>query len=210
MRSRALTAVLIIGVLATPACKKKPLLEQIDTTVPPSTAPSRLPAESTGSPTPQSLRSGPPSKTCVDGWREPARGTALRTVPLDLLRNTQQFTEAFQVVDLRYFTGPDDANIAPESKQTSKPVERWYGKVVYTKDPTFRIRFLAVRRIIGSGVVAVARYDSTGFRSPDWWGFEGEGGPTTFNDIPGKWYGSRFDYVKANELPPEVAGCLAP
>ena len=144
----------------------------------------------------------------MHGWREPAPGTALRTTPLDLLRRMQGLDAEFHVVDLRHFTGPDDANVAPDSRVAR--VERWYGQVVYTGRPEFLVRFLAVRRPAGTGIVAVADYATTGFTSPDWYGFDGEGGRVTIPGLPGKWPGQPYDYVKAGELPPQVRGCLAP
>ena len=39
------------------------------------------------------------------------------------------------------------------------------------------------------GVSAVAPWDSTGYESPDWTGFIGEGPPQTYPDLPGLWSG---------------------
>ncbi|MDQ1713317.1 MAG: hypothetical protein QOE45_2767 [Frankiaceae bacterium] len=171
------------------------------TTAPPSASPTTVPA------TPRALRSQAPIQGCVNGWKEPAQGTALRTKPLDLLRETQGFTGSFQVVDLRYFTGPDDANLAADSKQPS--VERWYGKVVYLPDPSFKLRFIAVRRGVGEGIVAVANYGTKNFAGHDWYGFDGEGGKSKYPTVPGLWPGQPIDYTAAHELPDEVIGCLA-
>ncbi|HEU0132483.1 MAG TPA: hypothetical protein VFQ85_15975 [Mycobacteriales bacterium] len=211
MRRTGAAATAALLLLAT-GCRPKPAIERVDDSAYPSTpvvTTSAGPVEPTAStPPPRALRSAAPHQGCVNGWREPAPGTDLREHPLNLLRGTQGFTGPFLVTDLRYFTGPDDANIAPESRQ-KKPVERWYGKVTFTGDKTFKVRFLAVRRTVGTAVVAVAPFATKDFRSPDWRGFDGEGGKSTFPGLPGQWSGMPYDYVKARELPDAVVGCLA-
>ena len=42
---------------------------------------------------------------------------------------------------------------------------------------------------------AVAPYDTTGYASPDWSGFIGEGAPRAIAGLPGKWGGIPFDFV---------------
>jgi hypothetical protein len=153
-------------------------------------------------------RSQPPMPGCLKGWVEPKRSTALRSLPLSLLRETQGFDAPFSVVDMRYFKGPDDTDLTPESSATE--VERWYGKVIYTKDKRFKIRFLVRRSSVGAGVVAVAPFATRGFAEGDWRGFEGEGeGERTYPGLPGRWTGAAYDYVARHQLPPEVRGCLA-
>ena len=166
-------------------------------------------AAASASPTPRPLRSGAAGARCVNGWTEPAPGTPLRQKPLDLMRQLQGFAGTFQVIELRYFTGPEDPTIV-EPRPAS--VERWYAKVVYPQDPSFRVRFLAVRRPQGEGIVAAAAYSTSGFRSPDWRAFEGEGGPSRKPGLPGVWPSGgdgSYDYVRSGELPPEVTGCLS-
>jgi hypothetical protein len=200
------TAAAVAAVLAlATGCVREPTIQRV-----PQATGSATPTPSvvSVSPPPKKLASGRPSPSCVNGWKEPAPGSALRKTPLDLLRKTQGFDKEFHVVDLRHFTGPDDANLAPGSKQ--KSVDRWYGHVVYTGDPDFQLRFLAVKRDIGTGVVAIADASTSGFQSPDWYGFDGEGGKTAYPGLPGKWPGTPYDYVQAKELPPEVRGCLTP
>jgi hypothetical protein len=197
----------VAALLLATACGRDPVIEKVPDsayTPPPTTAP----ASPTPTPKP-TLRAQKPTPSCVNGWKEPAPGTALRTFPLDLLRQSQGLDKEFHVVDLRYFTGPDDANLAADSKQKT-PVERWYGQVVYTGKPDFLIRFLVVRRKVGEGIAAIADYSTAGFASPDWYGFDGEGGKSTYPGLPGKWPGQPYDYVQAGELPPQVRGCLAP
>ncbi len=62
---------------------------------------------------------------------------------------------------------------------------------------------------------AVAPWDTTGYESPDWTGFIGDGPPTTYLGLPGQWSGIPFDFVtgegdsgNAGE-PPEIVDCLA-
>ena len=198
-------AVATAAVLLLAACRE-PAIERVpqDQYTPPSLSTTPSPTLTPS----KALRVGKPTPSCVNGWKEPAPGTALRKLPLDLLRQSQGFDKEFHVVDLRYFTGPDDANKDAATKE--KKVERWYGQVVYTGKPEFIIRFLAVRRSVGEGIVAIADYGTTGFASPDWYGFDGEGGKSTYPGLPGKWPGQPYDYVQAGELPPQVRGCLTP
>lgn len=200
---RTTPAAIAAALLLATACRE-PVIERAPNTSSPSIGATRTPTE-TPTFTP---RAGKKSPSCVNGWTEPRPGTALRTKPLDLLRKSQGLDKEFHVVDMRYFTGPDDANKAPGSKE--KSVERWYAQVVYTGKPDFLIRFLVVRRSVGEGIVAIADYGTSGFRSPDWYGFDGEGGKNEYPGLPGKWPGMPYDYVDAGELPPQVRGCLTP
>ena len=204
--NRTLAAAAAALALLGTACRPEPTIERVpeDAYTPPSVT-----ASPSGTATPPpALASGTPGASCVNGWREPAPGTALRSEPLDALRKSQGLTGTFHVVDMRYFTGPDDANLSPESKQ-KRPVERWYAKVELFARQPFRIRFLYVKRQVGAGIVAVAPYDTKGFAGKDWIGFDGEGGASEFEGVPGKWPGMPTDYRAAGELPPEVTGCLA-
>ena len=175
------------ALLALTGCRE-PVIERVpdaSISVPPPTV--------TSTPT---YRSEGPSPSCVNGWREPAVGTPERTAPIDALKKLQGLDKDFHPVDLRHFTGPD------------KATERWYAQVIYTGKPDFLIRFLAERRQGGAvAVVAVADYGTTGFSSPDWYGFQGTG-TNTYPGLPGKWPGKPYDYVRSGKLPPEVRGCL--
>ncbi|HEV2891859.1 MAG TPA: hypothetical protein VGX28_15915 [Frankiaceae bacterium] len=179
--------------LAAVACRGEPVIERVpesEYTPPPTTA------APSGSATVAALKSGPPSPGCVQGWREPPPGT-LRSKPLDLLRQSQGLTGSFLVHDVRYFTGSDK-------------VERWYAKVsLVSQTQSFHVRFLAERRPVGEGIVAVAPLGTKGFASPDWKGFDGEGGSVAIDGVPGRWPGLPTDFVKDGGLPADVAGCLA-
>jgi hypothetical protein len=96
-------------------------------------------------------------------------------------------------------------------------VERWYIKLYAADDPSFQGRFLVESRAFGRGLPAVAPYDTRGFRSPDWVGFEFDSADTTpkaYPGLPGTWSGVPYDFVlggaglKIPGLPDEVKGCL--
>jgi hypothetical protein len=118
------------------------------------------------------------------------------------------------VTDMRYFTGPE----SPASdKGYLLVVERWYVRLYAKRDPAFQGRFLVEARRFGQGVSAVASYDTHGFRSPDWIGFQYDGADTTakaYPGLPGQWQGTPYDFVDGGEgldfpgLPPQVVGCL--
>jgi hypothetical protein len=61
----------------------------------------------------------------------------------------------------------------------------------------------------------MAPFDTEGFRSPDWSGFQwADTEPSPYPGLPGAWSGTRYDFVKGGEgldipgLPTEVRGCL--
>jgi hypothetical protein len=147
----------------------------------------------------------------VDGWTTPASGTPSRTYPLDVIRAHMGVTGSFRVVEMRRFTGPE----IPEIVDPRPPyVEWWYVKAQLVDDPSFQARWLVVRRSADvTGVAAVATYDSTGYRSPDWLAFVGDGTPRPVPGIPGLWTGLQYDFVtgepdEAPGLPVENRRCL--
>ena len=156
---------------------------------------------------------------CVEGWREPETPEE-RELPFHVIRRTMQVDGDFQVEDLRYFEGPESP---PSDKGYLLRVDRWYVKGWLKTDPSFRARWLIEERTFGSGVAAVAPFDSTGYESPDWVGFQYEQGDTdrrTYPGLPGEWAGRPYDYITGEDLetgervfrfpglPREVAGCL--
>ena len=174
----------------------------------------------TASPTPPALperppaTSGAPTEDCVEGWTTPEAGTALATEPLRLIERSVRVPGEPTVVDMRYFTGPESP---PSDKGYLLEVERWYVKLFTGDDPSFQGRFLVERREFGSGVVAVAPYDTRGFRSPDWSGFlwnEGDPRRRAYPGLPGRWAGTRYDFVRGGGglsiagLPAQVRGCM--
>jgi hypothetical protein len=69
-------------------------------------------------------------------------------------------------------------------QQQEETVRRWYVKAFLQSDPSFRGPWLIEKRSVGEGVVAVAPYDTAGFHSPDWVGFEGEGARSNTRGSP--------------------------
>ena len=178
------------------------------------------PGSPTASPTPPATPASPPptsgaaSTKCVDGWTTPPAGTPRFTDPLGIIRRTTGVKGPLVVVDMRYFTGPESP---PSEQGYLLVVERWYIKLYARADLAFQGRFLVEARRFGRGVSAVAAYDSQGFRSPDWVGFQFDSQDTarkTYPGLPGGWSGIPYDFVRGGEglkipgLPDEVRGCL--
>lgn len=186
---RTTFAIAAAALVALTACRE-PVIER----VPQSTVTFSPPSVTT---TPK-LRSGAKSPSCVNGWQQPASDSALAQAPLDALKALQGLDKPFHPVDLRHFTGPESGT------------ERWYAQVIYTGKPDFLVRFLAVRAKGQQAprVVAIADYGTTGFSSPDWYGFDGDTGKNAYPGLPGTWPGKPFDYVRSATLPAEVRGCL--
>jgi hypothetical protein len=120
-------------------------------------------------------------------------------------------TGDFQVIDMRHFTSPE----VPWILAPRPPVvEWWYVKAQLVGDPIFRARWLIAKRSAAiKGTAAVARFDTTGYRSPDWRAFIGEGEPRAIEGLPGTWVGFEFDFTKGEDnekpgLPEEAIHCL--
>jgi len=97
------------------------------------------------------------------------------------------------IEDMRYFIGPDPPNILDPRFEA---VEHWYIKATLSSDPTYRGRWLVEKRDEQRlGVSAVAPYETVGYSSPDWHGFEGDGLPRTIEGLPGQWAGIDYDFV---------------
>jgi hypothetical protein len=145
--------------------------------------------------------SGAPSPTCVKGWVTPERGSSLRSAVLNMLRNRPG--ERFVVEEMRYFVGPEDGDVVDPRGN----VERWYVKAYSELEPRRRQRWLARRAALGSGVDAVAPYESTGY------------GPSVWRrpDASDESLADPFEHPcrdarpgeKCMGLPREVLGCLA-
>jgi hypothetical protein len=175
----------------------------------------------TASPTPPAIppqppaRSGPVSASCVEGWRSPAVGSKRYEDPLDLIDKITHHKGRLKIVDIRYFVGPESP---PSDQGYIERIERWYVKVYDPTDIRFQGRFLLEHIRFGHGVVAVAPYDTKGFKSPDWSGFQWDAGDLTkraYPGLPGTWEGIRYDFVNGGAglnfpgLPSAVTGCLA-
>lgn len=179
-----------------------------ETTPPPDQTPgSTFPTIAPGTPGPSSG----PATDCVNGWTTALEGDAEFGTALYLIERRMEVTGSWTVDEVRYFTGPDVV-----WAETPAPlVERWYVKASLAEGG-FRGRWLMERRSdLDYGVVAVAPYDSTGFQSPDWTGFVGDGQPTTYLGLPGQWSGTPYDFVSGAGysgqpgLPDQVVGCLS-
>ena len=175
----------------------------------------------TASPTPPALPAeapatrGPVAADCVNGWVTPPRDSARYAEPLRVIRRMTGVQGPLEVVDLRTFEGPESP---PSDKGYLLDVRRWYVKAFGKDDLSFQGRFLVESREFGTGLVAVAPYDTNGFRSPDWVGFQFDSGDPearAYPGLPGVWSGVPYDFVAGGSglqipgLPNEVVGCLS-
>lgn len=159
------------------------------------------------------------SLACVNGWLEPTDPDQ-RELPFHVIRRTMKLDGEFDLIEMRYFEGPESP---PSTKGYLQRVDRWYVKASLKGDPSFRGRWLIEERAFGSSVVAVAPFESRGFVSPDWVGFQYEGEEAKrmrYPGLPGKWAGIPYDFVTGRDpetgkrvfsfpgLPPSVVGCL--
>ena len=175
----------------------------------------------TASPTPPALPEEPPANRgptavdCVNGWVTPKRGSARYEEPLRLILQVTGVPGRLVVVDMRTFEGPESP---PSDKGYLLDVRRWYVKAFAEQDLSFQGRFLVESRVFGTGLVAVAPYDTNGFRSPDWVGFQFDSAnleERSYPGLPGRWAGVPYDFVGGGAgleipgLPDEVVGCLS-
>jgi hypothetical protein len=173
------------------------------------------------SPTPPALpeeppaTSGPIAADCVNEWETPDAGTGPYTSPLGVIRRATGVRGELVVVDMRMFEGPESP---PSDKGYLENVQRWYVKLYAASDLTFQGRFLVEARTFGQGLAAVAPYDTTGFRSPDWIGFQFDSADEEarrYEGLPGEWSGVPYDFVNGGAgleipgLPDDVVGCLS-
>jgi hypothetical protein len=190
----------------------------------PSITPPVTPISGTGptsSPTPPALPERPPAERgpaaadCVNGWVTPERGSTDYRDPLRVIRRVTGVRGPLDVVDMRAFDGPESP---PSDKGYLLEIRRWYVKAYAKEDLSFQGRFLIETRTFGTGLVAVAPYDTNDFRSPDWIGFQFDGGDPearAYPGLPGLWRGVPYDFVAGGAglqipgLPHEVVGCLS-
>ncbi len=183
----------------------------VSPTVMPSVTPSVTPPATPAQPPPTS---GPATASCIQGWVTPPEGSAHAETPLRVIRRTTGVKGPLAVVDMRYFVGPESP---PSDMGYLQDIQRWYVKLYAKDEPAFQGRFLVEARRFGSGVSAVAPYDTQGWSSPDWIGFQYDSAdtePKAYPGLPGTWSGIPYDFVKGGGgiqipgLPREVAGCL--
>lgn len=182
----------------------------------PPLAVSEAPAEGTPPPAPGRELVG----ECLNGYTDLAPEDPLRDEALRVLGKAMGFPPGrFDVVDIRYFEGPESP---PSEREYLLNVRRWYVKATVRGDESFAGRFLIEKRSFGAGVAAVAPFDTEGIRSPDWVGFQLVEGsePQAYPGLPGEWAGEPYDFVTGRDpetreevfgfpgLPIEVAGCM--
>lgn len=159
------------------------------------------------------LRRGADALDCVNGWVTPQKDSPRFRSPIGIIRRTTGVRGPLEIVDLRYFEGPESP---PSDKGYLLLVQRWYVKLFAKRDYAFAGRFLVEARRFGQGLSAVAPYDSSGFASPDWVGFQLSADTTakTYDGLPGTWSGIPYDFVGGGAgleipgLPEQVVGCL--
>ena len=207
------------GSAAAPSPTPTPTPSAVPTPTPMLTATATL--APTPSPTPVSVATPSPSPTvavglpgpgCINGWTSPVEGSEERAEGIDILANYMGLTAPLDVVDMRYFLGPDpDFILEPRFEN----FEHWYIKATLSTDPTYAGRWLIEKRNESRlGVSAVAPFDTAGYESPDWSAFVGDGPPRTIAGLPGMWSGIQYDFVTGEGdvgfpgLPEELSECL--
>lgn len=221
---RRIVTLLVAGALLLPACDRGASERADDrfTNAPATTTPSFEGGEAVAaSPTPPATPAaapktkGVPSATCERGWVRPPADSADFTDPLGVIRRTAPVEGDFTVVDMRLFVGPESP--PSEDKGYLRDIRRWYVKLYVEGDWAYQGRFIVEQRRFGRGVAAVAPYDTEGFASPDWSGFQWNSADTTpkaYPGLPGTWRGTRYDFVRGGAgltipgLPDAVRGCL--
>jgi hypothetical protein len=179
----------------------------------PRPTPTRSPSPPpTPGPTPTPA-AGAPGPGCVDGWTNPSPGSDEHEEGVAILTGAMGVAGPWDVAEMRYFIGPEVPWIIDPGYDS---VARWYVRAALSDEPDFRGRWLLEKRTeLILGVSAVAPFESTGYESPDWTGFVGEGPPTTYLGLPGEWSGIPYDFVTGEGdsgnpgLPDEVVECLA-
>jgi hypothetical protein len=170
------------------------------------------------------------TQNCVNGWIRPAVGSAQWNQPLAIISKVTGQAGPFRVAEMRYFVGPE----SPVNNATwPTTIQRWYVKLYATANPAFQGRFIVEFRELAQQtpnppiagppswtgaadtVAAVAPWDTTGFRSPNWVGFQwSQTVAKSYPGLPGTWRGTPYDFVKGGEglklpgLPSQVAGCM--
>jgi hypothetical protein len=134
--------------------------------------PTPLPTQPPTAP-PTSLPGATPFESCVNGWVAPEPSSAEYAEGLGILSGYMGVTDPWLVDEMRYFVGPDSPGVI---EPRFPAVERWYIKARISDDQTFRGRWLIEKRTDQIlGVSAVAPWATSGYESPDWTGFIGEG-----------------------------------
>jgi hypothetical protein len=172
-----------------------------------------LPPATNPPPSPSPVAVATPWPGCINGWTRPVEGETRWVSGLEILTGYLGLADPLIVDDMVYFVGPDPDNILEPRYER---VKRWYIKGWLKSDATYRGRWLIEKRTdTVLGVSAVAPYDTTGYESPDWSGFVGDGVPRAIDGLPGEWGGIQYDFVTGEGdsgfpgLPVSQAECLA-
>jgi len=181
-------------------------------TLPPTPTSAPTPAPTVAQPTP-SQPGASPAADCVNGWITPAADSAEYQAALEMIESQMAVSGPWTVADMRYFTGPDVPWIIDPHYDT---VQYWYVRASLTDDPKFAGRWLLEQRTdLIRGISAVAPYGTTGYASPNWTGFTGDGQPKIYIGLPGLWPGVAYNFVTGEGdsgqpgLPNQVVGCLS-
>ena len=103
-----------------------------------------------------------------------------------LIRRTAPVAGDFEVVDMRMFVGPESPpSVGDDAKGYLQDIRRWYIKLFVPSDLSYQGRFIVEQRVFGRGVAAVAPYDTEGFSSPDWSGFQYDSAKRLRKPYPG-------------------------
>ena len=95
------------------------------------------------------------------------------TDPLGLIRRTAPVAGDFDVVDMRMFVGPESPpSVGDDAKGYLQDIRRWYIKLFVPTICAIRAGSSSNSGCSVEGVAAVAPYDTEGFSSPDWSGFQ--------------------------------------
>jgi hypothetical protein len=136
------------------------------------------------------------TKTCVNGWQQPAPGTDLYQQAVTALEQAQGGS-GYTIRSVRYFAGPVPSG--------------GVGAIYYldVRDPRLSARVILVSTG-GPSQAAVAKVGTTGWKDGDWTGFRGTEPSAAHPPVPGRWSGPQFDPVTSSPLllAPTVAGCL--
>lgn len=210
-RRSPLLALALVALVAMAACSSGGGSQASPTATPPKKPSPTASPTATVSPTPVAPHE---SGQCQDGWTTPPPGTPRAAFPLQIIERATGRSGPFVVKAMRYFVGPESP---PSDQGYLASVQRWYVKAVAKSDPSFKARFLVEKREFGSGLAAVAPFDTHGFRSPDWVGFQlntADPTPSPYPSLPGTWSGTPYNFAAGGQgltfpgLPTQVAGCL--
>src|SRR4051794_39077773 len=183
------------------------------TATPSQFAPTATPSSPSSSASSSPLAMATPAADCVNGWMAPAAGSSEYAAAFEMIESQMGTSGPWTLDEMRYFTGPDVPWIIDPHYDV---VDYWYVKAARVDDPHFQGRWLLEQRTdTVRGISAAAPHETTGYASPDWTGFVGDGRPKKYVGLPGTWPGIPYDFVTGEGdsgqpgLPDQVVGCLS-